>query len=141
MSRWRVLGPDVGVLVEPLATHATAWPLISLNPDLTLEMGSVFKVFVLAAFARLVDQGEASWKESFRLTSEVRLPHRAMLETMPDGAAISAGDLLVAMMGPSDNSATVMLMAALPDGALDETIRLAGPGSTSVASDLRPAMR
>ena len=139
-QRWQGLGPDVGVLVEAGDGAAKQRPLIALNEDLVLEMGSVFKVFLLAAFARFVEQGEASCEQPFRITASDRIPHSAVLERLPDGHEITARDLLVAMMGQSDNTATQMLVDVLPPGAVDEVIRLAGLASTTVAATSVPSM-
>jgi hypothetical protein len=137
LRRWRELGPDVGVLVELGASEAERRPLIALNEHRVLEMGSVFKVFLLAAFARAVERGEAIWEQPFRIAASDRLPHSAVLEDLPDGREISARDLLIAMMGQSDNTATQMVIDWLPDGAVDDVIRAAGLESTVVDSDLR----
>ena len=136
-QRWRALGPDVGVLVEAGAGTATRRRLIGLNEELVLEMGSVFKVFLLAAFARTVERGEGNWDQSFGIAASDRIPHSAVLEDMSDGREISARDLLVAMMGQSDNTATQMIADWLPAAAIDEVIRLTGLNSTAVDTDLR----
>lgn len=137
LQRWQALGPHVGVLVTAGNGVAPRHPLISLNENLVFEMGSVFKVFLLAAFARQVERGDASWDQSFVLTPDVRIPHSEVLEDLPDGTGIAARDLLVAMMGRSDNTATQMMVDWLPDGPIDAVIGLAGLGSTTVHADLR----
>lgn len=137
LRRWRALGPDVSVLVEHGAIEAERRPLIALNERQVLEMGSVFKVFLLAAFARLVERGEASWDQPFRIAASDRIPHSAVLEDLPDGHEIAARELLVAMMGQSDNTATEMVIDWLPDGAVDDVIRAARLESTVVDTDLR----
>ena len=135
-QRWHALGPDVAVLVEA-GDDATPRRLIALNEHRVLEMGSVFKVFLLAAFARMVERGEASWGQPFRIAASDRIPHSAVLEDLPDGHEISARDLLVAMMGQSDNTATQMVADWLPDGVIDAVIRLAGLELTTIDTDLR----
>lgn len=136
-QRWQALGPDAGVLVEAGVSESKHRTLISLNERHVLEMGSVFKVFLLAAFARMVERGEASWDQPVRLAASDRIPHSAVLEDLPDGHEIVARDLLVAMMGQSDNTATQMVIDWLPDGAIDEVLRVAGLTSTTVDSNLR----
>ena len=136
-QRWRVLGPDVGVLVEAGSGVTVPRWLIALNEHRVLEMGSVFKVVLLAAYARIVERGEASRDQPFRIAASDRIPHSAVLEELPDGHEIGARDLLVAMMGQSDNTATQMVADWLPEGAVDEVIRLAGLESTDVDTDLR----
>lgn len=137
LRRWRALGQDVGVLVTVGDGIAARHPLISLNEDLVLEMGSVFKVFLLAAFARHVERGDVNWDQTFIIARDHRIPHSAVLEGVPDGNEIAARDLLVAMMGRSDNTATQMVLDALPEDAPDEVIGLAGLPSTVVNADLR----
>lgn len=136
-QRWQVLGPEVAVLVELGASEAERRPLIALNEHRVLEMGSVFKVFLLAAFARAVERGEAIWEQPFRIAASDRLPHSAVLEDPPDGREISARDLLIAMMGQSDNTATQMVIDWLPPGAVDEVIQLAELESSTIDTNLR----
>ena len=137
LRRWHALGPDVGMLVMAPDDDGPDRPLISWNEDVILEMGSVFKLVLLAAFARQVEGGDASWHQTFMLTPDVRISHSELMGNLPDGHEIAARDLLVAMMGPSDNTATQMMIDWLPDGAIDELIGLAGLTSTMIDPDLR----
>ncbi len=100
-------------------------------------MGSVFKVLLLAAFALGVERGRASWDQVFTVSPQARIPGSEVLENLRDGHDIAARDVLVAMMGRSDNTATQMVIDWLPEGAIDELIALAGLTSTIIDPDLR----
>ncbi len=137
LRRWQALGPDVGVLIETgIDEGANHQPPLETHPALTLEMGSVFRVFLLAAFARLVDRGEATWEQPFELTSATRVPHSAVLESRPDGDVIPAHELLVAMICQSDNTATQIMLGCLPVEEVDHVLQAAGLEATRFTRDL-----
>lgn len=136
MRRWDDLGPMVGFRVRRRDRSQDARIEVRLNDELILEMGSVFKVFVLAAFARHVEAGATNWDESLALPAARRVPDSIVTERLPDGHRMSARELAVAMMAVSDNTATQILMDRLPPDSIRNLLREAGLEHTTVLESL-----
>ena len=136
MRRWADLGPMVGFRVRRLDRSRDDGIEVRLNDELVLEMGSVFKVFVLAAFARHVEAGAGSWDELLALSAARRVPASVVTERLPDGHRMPARELAVAMIGVSDNTATQILMDRLPPESIRTLLHEAGLKRTIVLDSL-----
>jgi hypothetical protein len=81
-------------------------PLYDLNPDVSLAIGSTFKLYILGA---LVQNGQ-NWDEIFKIREDLKSLPSGTLHTWPAGSPISAYDLASRMISQSDNTATDHLL-------------------------------
>lgn len=86
-------------------------PVISLNPDQRLALGSAFKLYVLAALAEDVKAGRRKWSDVAVLT-EKSYPS-GHLQDWPEGSPVTLHTLASLMISISDNTATDQLIKVL----------------------------
>ncbi|QDM40104.1 serine hydrolase [Altererythrobacter sp. TH136] len=111
-----------GVLYAPLDGGE---PLLALNADRQLAIGSTFKLFVLAALARQVEQGTRKWDEVVKLDDLRSLPSGQM-QDWPQGAPVTLQTLATMMISISDNTATDQLIRLVGRDAIAEELRASG---------------
>lgn len=93
------------------------------SANLTMAVGSSFKLYVLAELARATAAGERHWSDVVALD---RKSFSGRLADWPDHAPMTLHALATAMIAESDNSATDTLMAALGRDRIDEMARISG---------------
>lgn len=86
-------------------------PVISINGDQPLALGSAFKLYVLAALAEDVKAGRRKWTDVVPLT-EKSYPS-GQLQDWPKGSPVTLHTLASLMISISDNTATDQLIATL----------------------------
>ncbi len=86
-------------------------PLVSINADTPLALGSSFKLYVLAALAEDVKAGRRKWTDVVALDQK-SFPS-GQLQGWPKGAPVTVHTLASLMISISDNTATDQLIAAL----------------------------
>jgi beta-lactamase class A len=86
-------------------------PLISMQDNTPLALGSAFKLYVLAALAEDVQAGRRTWSDVVPLT-ESSYPS-GKLQDWPKGAPLTLHTLASMMISISDNTATDQLIAVL----------------------------
>jgi beta-lactamase class A len=86
-------------------------PVISVNADKPLALGSTFKLYVLAALAEDVRAGKRTWSDVVPLT-EKSYPSGQM-QNWPKGSPVTLHTLASLMISISDNTATDQLIAVL----------------------------
>ncbi len=93
---------DVGAAFLDLESGFTA----SVNGDKAYPTASVFKVYVLAEFFRLVEAGELSLDTRMELTEDLVVAGSGILKNMRPGMSLTLYDYAYLMMAYSDNTAT-----------------------------------
>lgn len=86
-------------------------PVISINGDKPLALGSTFKLYVLAALAEDVKAGRRKWTDVVRL-AEKSYPS-GQLQDWPKGSPVTLHTLASLMISISDNTATDQLIVTL----------------------------
>lgn len=86
-------------------------PVIGINTDTPLALGSSFKLYVLAAVAEDVRAGHRKWTDVVPLT-EKSYPS-GQLQEWPEGSPVTLHTLASLMISISDNTATDQLIAVL----------------------------
>ena len=99
-------------------------PVISVDPDKQMALGSTFKLYVLAALAQDVAKGERSWSDTVSLDRK-SFPS-GMMQNWPDGAPVTLQTLASLMISISDNTATDQLIAVLGKDRLAKVLRDSG---------------
>ena len=78
------------------------------NPDLSLPLASIFKLYVLYAVADAIKAGTVSWDDQLTVTDKGKAVGSSM--DLPVGANISVRTAAEKMIATSDNMATDMLI-------------------------------
>jgi beta-lactamase class A len=105
--------------IAALAGSVNAWfgpidggaPLLAIDADKPLALGSTFKLYVLAALAEDVKAGRRKWSDVVPLTEKSYPSGR--LQDWPKGAPLTLHTLASLMISISDNTATDQLIAVL----------------------------
>ena len=96
-------------------------PVLALNADRSLALGSTFKLYVLAALARSVADGKHRRDEVVPLTA--RSFPSGVMQDWPQGTLVTLQTLATLMLQISDNTATDQLAAVLSRPAIEAELR------------------
>ncbi|GAA5014110.1 serine hydrolase [Actinopolymorpha pittospori] len=116
---------------------------VGLLPDEPVALASVFKLPVLVAYARMVDEGELDPTESVTLTPAQRTAGPTGFAAMVDPVTASWRDLARSMIAVSDNAAADALLAVVGLDRLKASIAdlgLVGTRITGGVADLYDAV-
>ena len=87
--------------------------VVGFQADVPFEVGSAFKAFVAAEYARQVASGEVDPDARVEILPENRVDSSVVTEQLPDGESMSLQEAAEAMIGASDNTATDLVMATV----------------------------
>lgn len=107
--RSAAFAPLTGVLAQELDGNQTR-TIHSHGADIELEIGSIFKLYVLGALAKAVEDGDADWFEVLEVRDEWRSFDSGWLDSLPSPRLV---DHAVLMWTLSDNTATDHLLFRL----------------------------
>jgi len=100
------LAGSASVYFAPLDSTQDA--ALAVNADQQFAIGSTFKLYILSALPRSIENGERSWTDVVTLDRK-SLPSGQM-QNWPDGAPVTLHTLATLMISISDNTATDMLL-------------------------------
>ncbi len=103
-----------------------------IRTDSTIVLGSVFKLWVLAALAVEIDEGRASWDETMAVTDELRSTPDGDIYELETGTEVSLQGLAEVMISISDNTATDMLLDRVGRSAVEQAMERIGVADPSV---------
>ena len=124
-SMLRSVAPQVRLLVAEV-TDGSCRPLHAIDPTTTAPVGSVLKLYVLAALGTAVKSGTVSWTQQLTVTPELKSLPSGVLQDRPDGTRVSVQDVATGMISISDNTATDMLIHQLGRPAVEAELHAAG---------------
>lgn len=110
------------VLYSPL--DAAQEPTLAVNADQQFAIGSTFKLYILSALARSIENGERSWSDVVMLDRK-SFPSGQM-QDWPDGAPVTLHTLAALMISISDNTATDMLLHEVGVAAVEAELLASG---------------
>ncbi|MGD2103388.1 MAG: serine hydrolase, partial [Acidimicrobiia bacterium] len=84
-----------------------------LSSDQPAPLGSVFKLYVLAALGEAVADGDVAWEDELTVRDELKSIPTGTLQNRPDGDVVSIGDAASLMISISDNTAADHLIDLL----------------------------
>jgi beta-lactamase class A len=116
-----------GLVVTPLGRG----PILAVNRDAPLAIGSVFKLWLLAEAARQVNGGKRDWSDVIPL-GPPSLPS-GIVQDWPPGSPMTLHTLATLAISISDNSASDTLLHVLGRSNVDAMVSRAGhsdPGIT-----------
>jgi hypothetical protein len=91
-------------------------------PDAVLPLGSVVKLYVLAAVSQAVEAGTLTWDDELVVTDDVRSLPSGILQDAPSGTAVSVRRAAELMISISDNTATDLLVEAVGRDAVERAM-------------------
>ncbi|MCP5396814.1 MAG: serine hydrolase [Sphingomonadaceae bacterium] len=112
----------VSVLYTPL--DGWAEPVIALNPDKQMAIGSTFKLYVLSALAHRVAEDRNGWDQRVRLSVK-SLPSGRM-QDWPEQTPVTVATLAIMMISISDNTATDQLIDLVGRDAVEREVLASG---------------
>ncbi|MCB2087310.1 MAG: serine hydrolase [Sphingomonadaceae bacterium] len=112
----------VSVLYTPLDGWAD--PVIALNPDKQMAIGSTFKLYVLSALARRVAEGRNGWDQGVRLS--VRSLPSGRMQNWPEQTPVTVATLAIMMISISDNTATDQLIDLIGRDTVEREVLASG---------------
>jgi beta-lactamase class A len=116
------VGADLNGLIERIAALPGQASVLVLTdgevaagyqPELTLGVGSAFKLAVLAALADEIDAGRRSWDNTVVLDAAWRSHPSGILQSWPEGTPVTLATLANLMISISDNTAGDALINVL----------------------------
>ena len=114
--------PDVSFLAAQLTTHGRCSDLHEMSADTPRPLGSMFKLFVLGALANAVKDHAISWNQKLMVTSAVKVSGSGILQSDPNGTALSVEQTAIDMISVSDNTAADMLLALVGPSAVEAQV-------------------
>ena len=123
-ANWDELADAVKALPARTSLSVTrvtdeAESLLAVDDEHVMPIGSIFKLYVLAAVAHAVDAGSLSWDSPLTLTDEVRSLPSGTLQDKPTGTVVTVQEAAELMISISDNTATDLLMDAVGRDAVE----------------------
>ncbi|BDI61110.1 serine hydrolase [Qipengyuania nanhaisediminis] len=100
-------------------------PVIAIEPDAQMPLGSTFKLYVLAALADEIASGTRDWDDVVTLGDTRSFPS-GMMQDWPKDAPVTLHTLAAMMVSVSDNTATDALIAELGRDAVFEALVASG---------------
>lgn len=116
---------EVGLYVAQVV-DGRCEPIAAVESERPMPMASTFKLWVLEAVARAVDNGALSWSQRLTVDDDVRSLPSGRLQDEPNGHRVSVSQTAAGMIAISDNTAADMLIRAVGRDAVEETIRDTG---------------
>lgn len=107
-------------------TNGQCSAIAGTNPDLSLPLASIFKLYVLLAVADAVKAGTLHWTDQLTVTAEGKKLGSAGLAELQPGAQVSVRKAAQEMISASDNMATDLLIGQLGPGAISRALVAAG---------------
>ncbi|MDJ0643741.1 MAG: serine hydrolase [Erythrobacter sp.] len=123
----RALPGQVSALFAPLSGLD---PVIAIDPDKHMALGSTFKLYVLAALAQDIAKGERNWGDTVELDTK-SFPS-GMMQDWPQGSPVTLHTLASMMISISDNTATDQLMAIVGRERLAQVLRESGQSAAEL---------
>lgn len=130
-ERLAALGPTVRVLAVRGDQE-----LIVADADAAAPLGSVFKLYVLAAVADAVDAGALSWDDTVTVTDDARSLPSGELQDAPTGTQVSIREAAGKMIALSDNTATDLLIHRVGREAVEAAVGALGTARPDLLTPL-----
>lgn len=94
------------------------------DPAKPFAIGSTFKLYVLAALSRAIDEGRLAWDDV--VTLDAKSFPSGVMQTWPDGAPVTVQTAATLMISISDNTATDTLLRLVGRERVEDFLRRTG---------------
>jgi beta-lactamase class A len=113
-------------LLVASTSNGSCAPLLTVEPDHLRPLGSVFKLWVLAAISRKVRTGELEWTDRVTIRDELDSIPTGVTQDDPDGSTRSVRELADRMISISDNTAADHLLRLVGREAVELAVAESG---------------
>ncbi|MFG2114922.1 serine hydrolase [Streptomyces sp. NPDC048718] len=93
---------------------------------LSMPTGSAYKLFLLRALLRAVEEGRVSWDDEVVVRPESRSLPTGDMQELPDGTRVSVRETATKMIAISDNTAADLILELLGRRAVEDSLADAG---------------
>lgn len=128
VTDYMALGADNSLLVARMSSDGQCETIVGRDEDTPRALASVFKIWVLGAVAKAVNEGAISMDQAIALDPNL-FAQSGAINIEPAGTLFSVQDMATLMMGISDNSATDHLHALAGRARVDATVTEFGNSS------------
>lgn len=129
------MAPEASFLVAEVTETGCA-EIVSLNPDTALGVASAFKLWLLAALAEAVAEGDLSWDDQLAIRDEWRSIPTGTMHGEEVGAEYPISHYATMMISISDNTATDHLLFTLGRERVETMFETAGHHDPSLNTPL-----
>ena len=129
------VGQDTSLLVAQVNSAGQCVPLLERNATTLRAVGSVFKIYSLAAVASAINDGEVTLNQNLPLDSNFFAPANNILSE-PPGTPLSVFDHARLMIGRSDNTATDHIHSVAGREQLDQAVLTLGHTTPDILTPL-----
>lgn len=130
LSSFSSLADDTSVLVAKIVDGGCS-TIAGASEDTPRATGSIFKVWVLAALAEAIENGDLTLDDVVPLEAVHIPPAGVTIGAEPIGTSFSLFDMARLMMGVSDNAATDQVIALLDRREIEASLADFGHGHPS----------
>jgi len=128
--------PRAGFLRADVDPSGACVPAAALRAEEVLPIGSVFKLYVLAAVADAVSAGQLRWDEPVAVRDALDSLPTGITQDEPDGTAVPVRELALRMIEISDNTATDHLIDLVGREAVEAQLAHLGHHDPTVMTPL-----
>jgi hypothetical protein len=112
VTELKTLPGETSLLIVSLGKDGPR-PIVALNADREMAIGSTFKLYILSELVREVGARERKWADIVPLDGKVASLPSGMLQSWPTGSPVTLHTLASMMISISDNTATDHLLMTL----------------------------
>jgi hypothetical protein len=120
----RAAAPGVSFLAAKLNSNGQCGAIDTLRPSTPRPLGSMFKLYVLAALAHQIEERRIAWGQPVTIENHLRSTSGGVLKNLPEGSRLPVAQVAQDMIAISDNTAADLLMALVGRAAVENQMVL-----------------
>ncbi|MEU4225614.1 serine hydrolase [Nonomuraea sp. NPDC026600] len=121
--RARKAAPQVGFLAAEVKSDGTCRPAHAIAGGVARPLGSMFKLYVLGAVAKKIEQGRFSWDTPMTIKPELKSLPSGRLQDRPDNSQVPVLEAAKLMIAISDNTGADLLLHQAGRTSVEHTVR------------------
>lgn len=121
--RARKAAARVGFLAAEVKADGTCRPAHAVAGGVARPLGSMFKLYVLGAVAKKIEQGRFSWDTAMTIKPELKSLPSGRLQDRPDNSQVPVLEAAKLMIAISDNTGADLLLHQAGRTSVERTVR------------------
>lgn len=121
--RARKAAARVGFLAAEVKPDGTCRPVHAIAGGQARPLGSMFKLYVLGAVAKKIEQGRFSWDTAMTIKPELKSLPSGQLQDRPDNSQVPVLEAAKLMIAISDNTGADLLLHQAGRRAVEDRVR------------------
>ncbi|HUR05413.1 MAG TPA: serine hydrolase [Nonomuraea sp.] len=121
--RARKAAARVGFLAAEVKADGTCRPVHAVTGGVARPLGSMFKLYVLGAVAKKIEQGRFSWDTAMTIKPELKSLPSGRLQDRPDNSQVPVLEAAKLMIAISDNTGADLLLHQAGRTSVERTVR------------------